>query len=201
MIIYGRRGTHIGSVMPNSLICTNCNSTGTVTMSAFTNYAHIFWIPLFPFGKTVVSQCQHCKQVLNEKEMPSEFRTYLTELKGSTKTPVWTFAGLLLIGVLIGWGVYSSGKEAELNKALVADPKAGDVYEVKTETNNYTLYQVTEVMGDTVLFLANKFEISKSTKLYDIDKQENFETDTLFILKSALVEMFDKKEIVDVNRK
>lgn len=200
MIIYGRRATHVGSSLPPTLTCKNCNSTGTVSLSAFTNYAHIFWVPLFPFGKTIVTQCHHCNKVFTDKEIPAEYKSYEKDLKGITKAPKWTFVGLAIIGVLIAIGTYNSSKKAEENKTFIAAPRMGDVYKVKTEENNYTLYKVTDVVGDTVSIVFNKYEINKGSQMYKINKPENFGTDTVMILRSSLVEMFEKNEIMDITR-
>jgi hypothetical protein len=70
-------------------------------MHVFQRYAHIFWIPFFPIGKTGASQCGHCKQVLKEKEMPSSLKMAFDDVKSRTKTPYWTFAGVAIIVVLI----------------------------------------------------------------------------------------------------
>jgi hypothetical protein len=200
MIIYGRKGTHIGSIIPVSLVCQSCSAKGAVTMSAFSNYAHIFWIPVFPFSKQVVSQCQNCNQVFHEKEMPSEFRTYDTELRSSVKPPLWTFVGLFLIAGLISWGTYTSGQNAEKNKLYITNPQAGDMYDVKTEGNAWTVLKVKEVNADTVFILYNKFQVDKRTGIYKIKKDEDFEVEAFPMMKSDLADMFNKGEINDIDR-
>jgi hypothetical protein len=200
MIIYGRKGTHVGSTLPATLVCQNCTTKGNVTLSAFSNYVHIFWIPVFPFSKQVVSQCQNCKQVFQEKEMPSEFRTYVTELRSSVKPPIWTFVGLFLIAGLISWGSYTSGQNAENNKLYIADPRPGDMYDVKTEDNAWTVFKVKEVQADTVFILFNKFQVDKLTGVYKIKKEEDFETEAIPMMKSTLIDMFSKGEINDIDR-
>jgi hypothetical protein len=200
MIIYGRKGTHTGSIAPQILTCPSCNTKGEMIFSAYSNYAHIFWIPIFPFSKSVYSHCKHCKQALETKEMPSEFRTYVTELKSSVRPPIWTFTGMFLIAGLVSWSFYTSGKNADNNKLYISSPQVGDIYEVKTESKAWTLFKVKEVNADTVFILFNKFEVDKLTGLYKIKKDENFEAEATPMIKSTLLDMFNNGEIYDVER-
>jgi len=90
MIIYGIRNKelikeHITDKYPN------CGTQNSIDMHVFQKYAHVFWTPFFPLGKTGVSQCDHCKQVLKLKEMPSSLTNVYENLKSQTKTPIWTF--------------------------------------------------------------------------------------------------------------
>jgi hypothetical protein len=69
-------------------------------MHLFQRYAHVFWIPLFPIGKTGVSQCSHCKQILKLKEMPFALRLSYENMKSQTTTPFWVFSGSAVIAVI-----------------------------------------------------------------------------------------------------
>ena len=202
MIIYGSRSKQL---LKENVIekCAHCG-TQNMDVYIFQRYAHIFWIPFFPIGKTAVSQCNNCKQVLKEKEMPPPLRQEINHtLNSKTKTPVWMFSGLALLVILISSMVMDSNKKHERNAALILAPLTGDVFEVTTEDNQYTLFKVEEVQGDTVFLLVNNFQTNKSSGLREIkSKGEAAYSDEIYtIARKDLKEMFDKGKILDINRK
>ncbi len=99
MIIYGSRATHLKSAQ-STTTCPSCNTKGSVILSVFGKYAHIFWIPLFPIGKKGISQCQHCKNVLATREMPEAIKREYDELKADCKSPIWQYVGLFIFVAL-----------------------------------------------------------------------------------------------------
>ena len=104
MIVYGSKAKLLAK---ETLFekCPHCGKPNSVEMHVFQRYAHIFWIPFFPIGKTGASQCAHCKQLLKLKEMPPDLRLAYDNLKAQTKTPIWTWSAAAIIGVLIIYGV------------------------------------------------------------------------------------------------
>jgi len=86
MVIYGHRATHLKTEQISDK-CPNCGQQSLI-MGVFEKYAHIFWITIFPYGKTGTSQCQHCQQVLSDKEFTTELKETYKELKASAKTPI-----------------------------------------------------------------------------------------------------------------
>jgi uncharacterized membrane protein len=100
MFICGTKSTRI-IVEPLSEECLNCQTRHTMDLHIFQRYAHIFWIPLFPVGKYTVSQCNHCRQVLKDRQMPIALRAVCDKLRANAKTPVWTFAGIIIIALAI----------------------------------------------------------------------------------------------------
>ncbi len=100
MIIYGSKATHI-ITEPIGEQCPHCASTNTMHMSVFQRYAHIYWIPFFALNKIGASQCTHCKQVLQTKEMPTSIRLAYENVKLRAKTPLFVFSGLAAITVII----------------------------------------------------------------------------------------------------
>ena len=113
-------------------------------------------------------------------------------MKSKTKTPVWTFSGLAVLTVLIAWGVVTGKQNDERNAALILVPQQGDVYEVKKEDKQYTLFKVESVVGDTVFVLLNQYETNKATGLSDIRLKgdEAYEAEALPILKADLKIMY-----------
>ncbi len=200
MIIYGSKAVHLKTVQSKTT-CPNCGNEGSLVISIFRRHAHLFWIPLFPIGKIGVSQCQHCKQVLQAKEMPELIRREYDNLKSETKGPIWQFAGLGIIALLIVWVNYTSGEEKKMQLEYLASPQEGDVYEYKVEeSGNYSTLKIVDVSGDSVFVSPNEYEINKITQIHKIDKAENYSDLYYGISKSDVRKMFDSGEILDVNR-
>src|SRR4051812_15178616 len=137
MIIYGTKTTQLAKETC-SQTCSSCGTQNNADLYVFQNYAHVFWIPLFPIGKTGVAQCGHCKKVLRLKEMSPTLKMFYDNLRSNTKTPVWTFSGMALIALFVVSAIVSDQKKDQRNAALILAPKAGDIFEIKTEANQYT---------------------------------------------------------------
>jgi hypothetical protein len=198
MIIYGRRGTHLKSARLTHVTCPQCGTTGSMTASVFGQYAHIFWIPFFPIGKTGGSQCQHCKHVLKEKEMPPSVRAGYLGLVKETKVPIWNFVGLAILAISITVGAYSSGETAKIEEGYLKAPAKGDLYQVLVE-GNYTTFRVEEVNTDSLVVSWNNYGVTKATGLYKIDKDENY-SESVSMARSAVVEMKGAKKIYHIVR-
>jgi hypothetical protein len=121
MIFYGSRVTHIAT---ESIFdkCASCGSHNSIELSIYQKYAHLYWIPFFPIGKTGMSVCSNCKQVLQKKEFSEELKISYQNLKSSSRTPVWMFSGLALAAVLIVWGVSVSKQNDEKYARMVVSP-------------------------------------------------------------------------------
>ena len=150
MIIYGQKSKELAhqTLFEN---CPNCGASNCVELFVLQNYAHVFWIPSFPVGKTGVSQCSNCKKVLKLKEMPADFKSAYQNLKSQTKTPIWTFIGIGAFGVFLFaiWVIGNQEKE-KYAAILQTPPQVGDIYEISTKGKNYTLYKVTAVEKDSI---------------------------------------------------
>lgn len=198
MIIYGSRNIEVAKEHIFEK-CPHCGTSNSIDMHVFQKYAHVFWIPFFPMGKSGVSQCDHCKQILKEKEMPEALMSNYQTLKASSRTPVWTFSGLALVAILITFGIISDQKKDAKNAQLILAPKAGDIFEVKTKEGQYTLYLVGEVKADSVYIRANNFEVNKASGLYKL-KEKGFSEDVYGFSKAEIKTMFDNGEILDIER-
>jgi phage FluMu protein Com len=202
MIIYGSKATQVATENINDK-CPNCGTQNSIQMTVFQKYAHVFWIPFFPIGKTAATQCSHCKQVLQKKEFTGNLNNDYETLKSNSKTPIWTFSGLALLTALIIWGTISGKQNDEKNAKLILTPQKGDIYEIKKDYKQYTLYKVENIAGDTVFVFVNQYETNKITGLSGLKNKgdEAFIQEPLPILKKELKVMLDKGEIIDIDRK
>lgn len=199
MIIYGTRASHLKTVQLPNETCPNCNTKGSMVMSVYNRYAHIFWLPTFPVGRTGGSQCMNCQQVLEPKKMPTFLKLQYDQLMAQTKIPVWSFSGLAIIIALIAWGSYSSGVNKENEKKYVEAPLVGDIYRVKTDSSSYSLMKVAEVTSDSLLIYFNQYEVDKMAAVYKL-KEKEYDSVGYWLSRGAIREMYEKKEIFGVDR-
>ena len=200
MIVFGSNSSHLKFEHLKEAVCPHCQSQDVIDIHVFGRYAHIFWIPVFPMGKIGTTSCQHCKQTLKEKELPNEFKQAFKHFKGSLKTPIWHFSGLILIALFVGWSIYAGKQNQVQNDSSIANPKVGDVYEVKTNDKYYSLLKVTRVGEDQISIVSNKFEVSRTSKLQLIDKEDNFQGETFEMDKDRVLELYRTGDIIDVKR-
>lgn len=202
MIVYGTRSSK-QAVESIAEACPHCGTTHNTELYVFQKFAHVFWIPFFPIGKTGVSQCNHCKQILKKEEMPSSFLVAYDNIKAKTRIPVWTFSGLALVAVLMAVGFVSDKQKDERNAKLILAPQAGDVFEVKTKEGQYTLIKVNAVYGDSIIVQPNQYETNKISGLADLRSkgEAGYSEEEYVFLKDELKRMVKEGEIIDIERK
>ena len=198
MIIYGSKSTELAKKNLREK-CPSCGTENSVTLYVFQKYAHIFWIPVFPLNKLGVSECSHCKQVLEHAKFSPALATGYKDAKAETKTPIWTFSGIAVFVALVSLGIYNDKKTGERNAQLILTPQSGDLFEVKTEDSQYTLYKVDDVIGDSVFIRVNTYETNKRTGLGDL-KTKDYSELTYGFTKVELKNMLEKGEILDIER-
>ncbi len=62
MILFGRSSVKLksGNILVN---CENCDSDQEFTYLINSDYFHLYYIPTFPVGKSVIIQCPFCKTI------------------------------------------------------------------------------------------------------------------------------------------
>ncbi|MFD2785587.1 hypothetical protein [Hymenobacter rubripertinctus] len=199
MLIYGYQTSHL-LTEPVEGSCPACAAADSLRMSVFGRYAHLYWVPLLPIGKTGASECRQCGQVVGAKEMAPQLRQSLRELKQRSRAPWWHFAGLLLAVVGLGWALVANSNDERANQSFITLPHRGDLYHVRTSNGHYSLWKVQDVAGNAVKLLANNYEIDNQTKVSELNRPENFAPDALELTRYDLEIMLEKDEIVDVER-
>jgi len=99
MIIFGWQEKKINMLSVQDHSCNNCNAENSLCIQVNKSYLHVFRIPFIPLAKKVYSVCKHCKQSLNENELPPDLQTKSYKIKKNTKTPWWYYLGLSLLGL------------------------------------------------------------------------------------------------------
>ena len=199
MIIYGYRSSHLLTESVSG-VCPACTLPDVLRMSVFGRYAHVYWVPLFPIGKTGASECGHCRQVLRPTDMPAALQQHFRGLKQRAQAPWWHFAGLVLLLALVAWVVVAGKQDQRDNQTFIRVPHKGDLYHIRTENGHYSLLKVQDVAGNSVRLLANNYEIDNKTKVNELNKPENFSPEPVELTRYDLRIMLQKQEIVDVER-
>jgi hypothetical protein len=198
MIVYGTKAIH-QKVDYIADSCPACNTPNAMQMNVFQRYAHIFWIPFFPIGKTGVSQCTHCKQVLKFKQMTPSLKMSYYNMKKHVNIPIWTFAGLALLAIGITVGVIADRNKTQKVSKMILSLKKNDILQVKLKDDAFTLLKVDKVIGDSVFFVANKFQTNLETGIDDL-KRKAYESQEESATIADLKAMDKKEQILDVER-
>jgi hypothetical protein len=170
MVFYGTRTRH-KSTHPLPGPCPHCGTEGSVELDIHQRYAHVFWIPVVPLGRVAGTECTHCKEVRRAKEMHPATQLLAKDLLKEDRTPVWMFSGVIVIGLLIPWAFWQSGRNDVAVRAKLQAPLVGDVYEIDLVDGGYTLYKVTAVTGDSVTVLLCNSETNKLRGLYTLEAE------------------------------
>lgn len=177
--------------------CPNCGSMHSIEMNVFQKYVHLFYIPYLPAGKTGISQCSQCNQVLTDKEMPAYLQTAYGQLKAKTKIPIWMFSGLALMMLLIVYQLNNEQRKQKANILAMDQLVAGNVLAFKLEKNNFTLYKIHRINGDSVLIQANEYQSSTAEGLKDI-ADSAYVNDLRYLSKSELKKMAQEGTVIGI---
>ncbi len=195
MLIYGTRTTTLRSETVFAK-CEHCQNQNAVTLSILQQYAHIYWIPFFPIRKTAVSQCSHCKQVLEQKDFSPALMDEALSAKSQLRTPIWTFALSILLGIGITMAVISNRERGENLSKRVSEPRVGDIFSVKSD-GTYGLIKVSQVTQDSVFIFESQMRVNRSKGLSQLRKLGDaaFAAEPTAYAKTKLKEMSEKGEI------
>src|SRR5688572_13100984 len=100
MIIFGSNASELAQ-LPLEERCHNCGTSNSLRLHIMQKWAHVFWIPVFPLGKSGATECSHCKQVLRNDEFSLQQFDQFEQAKKQVRTSWWTFTGLGLFFLLI----------------------------------------------------------------------------------------------------
>ncbi|MBO2008179.1 hypothetical protein [Hymenobacter negativus] len=202
MIFYGTNGALVRTAPLPGVACPACAAPESLQLSVFSRYAHIYWIPLFPYSKPSVVQCAHCQQAWDTKGTPAALQPAVADLKKQTRAPWWHWSGLGLIALLIAWGAVAATRDARANKAYLAAPRAGDIYTVHSpgDSTKYSLLKVLSAKGNTVELVANEYEIDNRHPLSELNSPEKYSKEPFSMTQFELQIMQNKDQIIDVDR-
>ena len=197
MIVYGYKSTLIGSEGLPHEKCPNCEHEGAMSMHTFSSYAHIFWIPIFPYRKYSVAHCGNCDKTFEKSEMNESLLRERSNARALVRPPIWQFVGSFIIVVAVVWGVVVSNRNDKKEASYIATPKTGDMYRVKVD-EGYSLMRVIAVGDSMVVTVANEYASDKMSGVKDL--YEKAFIDTLYLDKARVKELYDDGTIYQVER-
>jgi hypothetical protein len=169
-MFYGSRAKELGrTTVPGE--CPSCGTANSVQLHVTQKYAHMMFIPLFPFGRKGMTRCEHCKQTLEGRHLSESSKHVMDAAKELYPTPMWMYFGLFLSVLLIPVGIWISREHDEQLIARLNAPKVGELYEVKLGYKRYTYYKVVRVSGDSIYASACKQETNKLSAMYRLLKE------------------------------
>ena len=201
MFVYGWNGRVIKEAPFKGQKCVSCqNETTHIVITS--QYAHVFWIPMFPYKKKLSIVCTHCGYEAEPSEVSDEVRAMAKQLKSSVRTPWYLYFGLIAIVVLIGvfqiQGIFDGRKDKE----MLENPQVNDVYHLfnpdEPTTYKYSFLKVTQVVGDSVHVAPNSF--GYDGRVYQLDYQDGFYDIYYSYHKSELLNLFQEDKIIDISR-
>jgi len=99
LFFFGTGTSLIGSYPLRGIACQHCGTSNTVAATIYSRYLHLFWVPLIPLGKTSLSECAHCQQVLREAQLPPAYREPVMAYKQNARLPVSNYLALSIIAI------------------------------------------------------------------------------------------------------
>jgi hypothetical protein len=201
MIIYGTHGTHLGTVALPSPACPACGTGNALRTTLSSRYAHIYWIPLFPYEKMAVVQCGACGW--DTTAPPAELAPTVRNLQKQVRYPAWNWSGLGALALVVLSAFCLNIRDHHQDEALLESPRSGDVYTVRSDSANthvYSLLKVRRASGNSVELLANKFQTGNSNPFPDLDKGSCYDPEPFIITRLDLQIMRKKGELTDVDR-
>lgn len=202
MIVYGTTDARVHTAPLPGVPCPGCAAPNALQLSVFSRYVHLYWVPLFPFGKPAVARCGHCQQTWEGKALPTELRAPARALQQETHAPLWHWSGGVAGMALLGWAALASLRHDGENVAYLAQPRVGDVYTVRARADdpNYSLLKVVAVKGPTVDVVPNDFQTDSSHPLDQLNAPVKYSQAPYSLTQFELQIMKNKGQLTGVDR-
>lgn len=201
MLISGTRKKHIQSIVVEEETCSNCNFSDSLVFFYFTKYIHFFWIPTFSLGIEGYSECSNCKNVLLQKDMQEDLKEVFLFYMKENKSPLWSYSGLLILALFFSVAIFVlPGYNHRKNLSLIYESEVGDIYRYEVEEKVFSCMRVDSISSDSLYFTHNDLEIGKKSKMYKIDKEENYTNDLVKYSKSDILVMYQNEILFSVAR-
>lgn len=102
MIINGLNKPKIGTVKISNFNCNHCGVSSKHTITVLGRYVHFFWIPTFPAGKIVTSECSNCHIITKKKNFSPQLNRLYDLHKGKVKRPIFHWSGAIaLVSIIV----------------------------------------------------------------------------------------------------
>ena len=188
----------IGKFKVRNSSCSNCGNKNTQEVSVSGKYLTLFFVPLFPLYKSLVSTCSHCKQIIRRKKFRQSTEIQYQENKILIKRPFWHWIGsivfLTLLSTFIIIGTTANTKKDFRRNLLKADERLMTKSpSIKEDPISYEIKQLFDLQTNKNINASNfkyftKIKEGKALILVQIPKLRKVEkkdrTETLSIIQS-----------------
>lgn len=174
-ILYGLREVNL-TTTPMEEICPECNSENSLQLIINQSYFHLFWIPLFPTTKEASVECSLCSWQSKVSDAPVEIKQNYELVKHNFSAARYLFSGSVIAILLIVFFVFRGMEKNKLKDEYVSEPMPGDIYEIVTDINEYSLCKVVEVTNDSVYIIFNDYYTDNKSGLSELHKDEYYDS-------------------------
>ena len=199
MILFGVGQKHLLTEPLNDK-CPKCDSDNSLSMEVSVDCFDIFWIPFFPLAKRVFVKCSNCDFNKNLYFLNQHFKDKYKQLKPSISTPRYLYTGAVLALLLIVFLIFRGIAKDKKTKEFVYSPMVGDIYEVKSSNDRYSLNRIVEIIGDSVFVCFHKYETDRKYDLKDFDREGGFDEDIYLYFKDELISLYLDGYVLSVER-
>lgn len=201
MIFYGTNGKHYATQALAGVTCPACHAPEALQVGLVSRYAHVYWVPLFPYEKIAVTQCLSCQTSWTEKELAPALAPMVRQARQRSRAPLWTWAGLAIIAAVSLFGYLQHASDARDDEALLLSPRAGDIYTVRSDSSRtYSLLKVRQVGGNVVELVANEYETKDATPINSLNAPFRYSKEPFTLTFLDLQIMRRKGQLTDVDR-
>ncbi|GGF15190.1 hypothetical protein [Flavobacterium limi] len=199
MVLVGTRDSNIKNGIILNEKCPKCNEENTLHFSIYRRYTHLTLVPLFPVGKTVFINCNHCDENFDYEDLSESIQLKLRNKKLDA-TP-WMFLGSIILAGFIIFSISNYFEEKDETGILIKNPIEGDVYNLKFSNGYYSNMRIDKVTRDSVYTTHNDFDAYMPYEVDDLDKSENFSNQKVHYSRKDLLKLYQEDEIIKISRK
>lgn len=213
MIFFGTGGKISKAKLLPELRCESCGQNSLTIYTVF-RYFHVWWIPVIPTSRKLVSECPHCKHVVTGKDAAASDRFGPTHNIKTEPIPLYLFSGLFLLGAFVGWGVYYDHHQNTQSLSYLQAPLQNDYYVVKLDQPivdgnaklHYVVFRLVKLEQDRFHFYQSNYAFprasdAKSWLRKDLAKHsDNFDPSELVLVESEIETMHRNGNINQIIR-
>jgi uncharacterized Zn-finger protein len=198
MIFYGTKASNIKNGELRNVTCPHCQTNVSMNYSVYSKYAHIYWIPFFPIGKTNIIECRSCKASYDlatvDQSIKEKFKK--EQEQNPAKTPLTHYSLLMGIGVLMILGTISVFKDSSDTEEFAKNPKVGDVFYEAMANGHYSTSKITKITKDSIFVLDNNMEAFEKSGVDEVARKEEKYTLPWQLSKQKYAELTTKGDTI-----
>ena len=200
-MIYGSGSKNLGEIKINNESCPNCKENN-IFLHGFVKYFYIFWIPIFPVYKKKITVCHSCEVEIPKKERSQSLKDKVELEKSNFKTPLYLFAGLIIILSLIAYLEFNSRKHKDFVKNRISHLEQNDVVIIKESKSEYLFAKVEKIEKDTIFLMLSNYSLNQIPSLIDytdgITKKEDFFGEEIYLYTQQEIDSLNNIGKIDI---